>query len=208
MKRLFYIVVCAASLAAGRQAARGADAASIAWQQDIEDRLRRATATGEENQAALASLLKAFTALQEENLKLRQDLADLKAAAANNEGLKHLSEQVQKVDERRVADTQLVQSKIAEVARAVANLPQMLPSPAPHRPTTPAAKSSPPKAASGGLEEGIEYVVESNDTLSGIVVKYRNQGIKVTQKTVMEANPGIKWDRLKVGQKVWIPAPK
>ena len=57
-------------------------------------------------------------------------------------------------------------------------------------------------------QEGFDYVVQKNDTLSGIIQAYRGKGIKVTTKSVTEANPTVKWERLRVGQKVFIPKPK
>jgi LysM repeat protein len=29
----------------------------------------------------------------------------------------------------------------------------------------------------------------------------------VTQKQMMDANPGVNWNRLRIGQKIFIPAP-
>ena len=56
-------------------------------------------------------------------------------------------------------------------------------------------------------EKGIEYVIKSNDTLSGIVTACRARELKVTQKLMREANPDVNWDRLRVGQKIFIPIP-
>ena len=36
---------------------------------------------------------------------------------------------------------------------------------------------------------------------------YREKNIKVTVKQIENANPGLKPERLKVGQKIFIPAP-
>ena len=55
-------------------------------------------------------------------------------------------------------------------------------------------------------EEGVEYVVKPGETLSAIVQACREQKIKVTQKQILDANPGLKPDLVKAGQKILIPA--
>src|SRR5437867_2592323 len=57
-------------------------------------------------------------------------------------------------------------------------------------------------------EKGFEYVVQSGDTLLAIVKAYREKNVKVTQDEILKANPGLVATRLKVGQKIWIPAPQ
>ena len=52
------------------------------------------------------------------------------------------------------------------------------------------------------------YVVQSGDTLSVIVQAYNEKGIKVTTKQILKANPGLVPEKMKVGQKIFIPAPK
>jgi len=49
--------------------------------------------------------------------------------------------------------------------------------------------------------------VARGDTLSTIVEAYREQNIKVTLDSILKANPGLKPERLQVGQKIIIPAP-
>ena len=56
--------------------------------------------------------------------------------------------------------------------------------------------------------EGFDYVIAKNDTLGDIVTAYRKQGINVTRKMVMDANPNVKWEALRIGQKIFIPKPK
>jgi len=52
-----------------------------------------------------------------------------------------------------------------------------------------------------------KYKVAAGDTLSIIAKAYRDQGIKVTSETDFKANPGLDPKSLKVGQKIFIPAP-
>ena len=44
--------------------------------------------------------------------------------------------------------------------------------------------------------------------LSIIALAYREKGIKITSEQILQANPGLKPNRLSVGQKVFIPAPQ
>jgi len=42
--------------------------------------------------------------------------------------------------------------------------------------------------------------------VSGIVNKLSKQGLKMTQKQIIDANPVVNWNKLRVGQKIFIPA--
>jgi LysM repeat protein len=78
--------------------------------------------------------------------------------------------------------------------------------------TTVVVPSSKPADTSGTTapttpDKGFEYEVKSGDTLSAIIAAYREQNIKITLKQVLNANPGLDEKKLKVGQKIFIPAP-
>ena len=49
-------------------------------------------------------------------------------------------------------------------------------------------------------------MVKPGETLSAILQACRDQNIKVTQKQIIDANPGLKPDLLRPGQKIFIPA--
>ncbi|WCJ59369.1 LysM domain-containing protein [Fontisphaera persica] len=158
------------------------------------------------------SLAAAVRALQENQevlqKKLEAALAELRALQektsrtptnwASNEDIRRLAERLVELDKSRVADNKLVLDKIAELAKTL-----KAPPPAPAHPLAP----TPRKTALAKEEKGYEYVVQSGDTLTRILKEYRDAGIKVSQKAIEEANPGVDWNRLKIGQKIWIPAP-
>jgi LysM repeat protein len=75
--------------------------------------------------------------------------------------------------------------------------------------STPNVTTNAPTGGSspGGRENGYEYKVAEHDTLSIIAKAYRDQGIKVTADQILKANPGLDPKNLKVGQKIFIPAP-
>jgi LysM repeat protein len=52
-----------------------------------------------------------------------------------------------------------------------------------------------------------EYTVQAGDTLAAIVKAYRDKSIKITLSQVLAANPGLKPENMRVGQKIVIPAP-
>jgi hypothetical protein len=85
------------------------------------------------------------------------------------------------------------------------------------------ASSRPPKSPKGppasGSADGsspkdlpdkaIEHTIAAGDTLSTIAAAYsKEKGVKVTTDQIRKANPGIKEDKLKVGQKVLVPLPE
>jgi LysM repeat protein len=158
------------------------------------------------------SLAAAVRALQENQevlqKKLDAALAELRALQertsrtptnwASTEDVRRLAERLVELDKSRVADNKLVLDKIAELAKTL-----KAPPPAPANPPAP----TPRKTAPAKEEKGYEYVVQSGDTLTRIIKEYRDAGIKVSQKAIEEANPGVDWNRLKIGQKIWIPAP-
>ena len=215
MKRSFYIFACWLALGVLLPASRAADAALIAWQADFEERLKTVATTASDNERHLNDLQKEVSTLGEAVQKLRQELAEFRTAAASTESLKLLADQLQKVENNRLKDVELVQNKLADLARTIANAPQLPPPPVPSRVSDSGATrpnstkpnhSKPPAEVS---DEGVWHSVEGGNTLSGIVSAYREQGIRVTQRMIKEANPTVKnWEMLKVGQKIWIPKPK
>ncbi len=67
-------------------------------------------------------------------------------------------------------------------------------------PTTPAIPATPVPETTPGT--ATEYTIVSGDTFSGLATKF---GVKV--KAIEDANPGVDPSKLKIGQKIHIPAP-
>lgn len=212
MKR--YIVLAGLLLSLCTPLARAQETpAAVAERQEAEERYKRMTAKVEDLEAAVQSFQQRFAAMAEEIRSLREELARAKNPgrdAALEETLKAHAKAIEEVDRKRQADNEKV---IAEFERLGKRLLER-PAPQPPRTKDPGTSTSPGTTASTGArnsssEKGYEYTIRAGDTLSGLVLALgkQNPPIKVTQKQLREANPKVNWDRLSIGQKVFIPAP-
>lgn len=200
MKRYFCLlsVLAACGLPLVSVEAQPADrAAQIAERQELEEKYKSLAAAVQALQDSNAALQKKLDAALAELAALREKTAKPPANQVTHEDLKRLADSILEVDKSRLADNKLVLEKIAELGKALKTPP---PAPAPRKTNE---TTAPPRN-----EKGYEYIVEAGDNLGKIVKKYRDNGIKVTQKAIEDANPDVNWTRLKIGQKLWVPAPK
>ncbi len=207
MKRIFSLLLLAPALAGWTGLSTIALAQSAATEtaarEVLEDNVKRLTAAVERLDANQAAQQQRIEALEKGLQNLSEAIVKANNNAATQESLRRLSEHIQKVDEARVTENRKIQQTLDELYRVVKDAATAPP------PRTPPA-TTPPRTptVNNATEEGFEYVVQNGDALSKIVQKYRTEGIKVTQKMVMDANPTVKWERLRVGQKIFIPKPK
>lgn len=183
-------------------------AREAAAREEAEDRYRRMSARLEEVVANQALQQQQISALEKSLGDLRDQVVRANNNAVTPASLQGLGEQIRKVDETRASENRKITETLDELSRLVRSAavgPPPSHTPAPHLPTTATGTDS-----GGGSDkvDGFDYVVQKNDTLGGIVQAYRTQNIKVTSKSIMDANPTVKWDRLRVGQKIFIPKPK
>jgi LysM repeat protein len=151
---------------------------------------------------AQALQAKRLTALEKEIAELR-DKSGSAGAGASQEDLQKLATQVQDLAKKQQADNDLILKEIGKLGKVSG-------APAGRKPTpnvTPLPPTGGAGSAAGGKESGYEYKVAEHDTLSSIAKAYRDQGIKVTTDQILKANPGLDAKNLKVGQKIFIPAP-
>ncbi len=205
MKRIFIRLIFPVTLlllVAGpaRAADIAGNAAAVAAQQEAEERYKQMAATVEEMKETQAAQQKKIAALAAELEKLREEVVKAGNNAATTDSLKRLADQIQEVDKKRVTDNERILAEFARLGKAISAGPGT-PRTHPPDPTPP----NPPPVPSG---EGFDYVIAKNDTLGDIVMAYRKQGINVTRKLVMDANPTVKWEALRIGQKIFIPKPK
>ena len=188
MKRiLVWFFILSLSLAA----ARAQDAATQQQIDQINGRLQ-------DLQDAQALQAKRITALEKEISELHDKS---NGSGANPDDLQKLADQVQELAKKQQADNDLILKEIGKLGKVGG-------SPSGHR-STPSVTTNAAAGGSiiGGRENGYEYKVAEHDTLSIIAKAYRDQGIKVTSEQILKANPGLNPNSLKVGQKIFIPAP-
>jgi len=159
-------------------------------------------------QATQLEQTKHIQALEKEINDL-QGQSNQSGGTASPDDLKKLAEQVQEIDKKRQEDNDRVLKELERLEKSLGA------SPSSHRSSpdiTPDATPAPargghPTASTNGPQNGYDYAIQRGDTLLAIVKAYRAQGIKVTTDQVLKANPGLDPKNLKVGQKIFIPAP-
>jgi hypothetical protein len=162
-----------------------------------EERLNRLTGQMEDMRANQEALRKKVEALEREVESLREQMSKPTGNYASQDDLRRLSESVKEVDQKRIDDAEKVRSELLGLKK------DLLKSPLPKQ------KSSTPSepARSEKTEKGFEYVVQRGDNLSSIIQAYRDKNIKITMDQVLKANPNLKPDQMRVGQKIFLPAP-
>jgi LysM repeat protein len=163
-----------------------------------EERLKKLNGYVEELLADKARQQKQIAELAREVESLREQLSKPSGNYASQEDLRELAKTVQEVDRKRKEDDDKIVKQIEELGKTV------------FKPTS-GGKPKPlsDNAATGGAaaDKGYEYEIQSGDTLSVIVQAYREKGIKVSIDQILKANPGLVPEKMKVGQKIFIPAP-
>ena len=178
---------------------RAADAASIAEQQEREERYKQLRSDFEELMTTQAVLQKRIQTLADEIKALRDDKNRPPPDLVTREDLKILAAKIEEVDKKREADNQKVLAEIEKLAKT--------PAPSEPAPKTPPKVPGVGTTTPGATERGFEYEVQPGDNLSAIVQAYRKKGVKVTVEQVMKANPRLNDKKLLVGQKIFIPGP-
>lgn len=153
-------------------------------QQDAEQQ-RRINARLVALEEALQAYQKEVNSLRAEVRGLREELSRTPDSGAD---VSALAEKIREVDRKRLEDQKLMLDALAKLQKQAAV--------APRAPATPVAR------------EEYEYEIRSGDSLYAIIKGLEAEGFKVKQEDVMKANPGVKWNRLQVGQKIIIPSPK
>ncbi len=156
--------------------------------------------------AAQEALRKQISDLSRELQSVREQASKPNISYARAEdvekNLKQLTEAIKEVDRKRMDDAEKIHSELLNLRKLLETPP-----PQPKKAPVTAPKETPSASNPSTPEKGFEHVVKSGETLDAIVQACREKGIKVTRTQVLKANPGLKPERLKVGQKLFIPAP-
>jgi LysM repeat protein len=188
MKPIYFFLAIA--LLAAPANARAQDTAT-------EERLNKLSAQIEVLVEAKESQNKKIEALAKAVDALEQQLNKPNASYASEEDVKHLADKIREVDQKRQDDNDRILEGIKKELKSfsVAAGKSTAVKPAPAIDTTPLP------------DKGFEYTIQTGDTLSVIVSAYRDKNIKITTDQILKANPGLKPEKLRVGQKIFIPAP-
>ena len=194
MKRISFVLVSLALCAA--PGVRAQDAAT-------QERLDKLSGRIEDLTAGQEALKKQIADLSRELETFREQSGKPNSSYASKEDLNLLVEKIKDVDQKRIDDAEKVRSELLKL-RKVLEAP--LSSPKQRTAAPPKEKAATEQPA--GDEKVFPYVIQSGDTLDAIVQAYKEKNIKVTVAQILKANPGLKPERLKVGQKIFIPAPQ
>ena len=169
----------------------------------VQERLNQLSGKIEDLTASQDAQRKRIEALATEIQELREQSSKPNAGYASQEDLKRLADAVKEVDRKRIDDAEKIHTELLKLRNALE---------APVSPSKKKITAQPvetPKPENAVVEEkGFPYVIQSGDTLSLIVQAYHDKNIKVTVDQILKANPGLKPDKLRVGQKIFIPAPQ
>jgi LysM repeat protein len=190
MKRICFLLCTLGLLSI--PSVRGQDAAT-------EERLNKLAGQIEDMRAGQDALRKQFEALSHDIESLREQVGKPTGNYAGQEDLKRVAEAVKEVDRKRLEDYEKIRAKLSELGKTLSAAPP------PKKNVTPA----PERTEKANIpDKGFEYEVKQGDTLSIIVQAYRQNNIKVTTDQILKANPGLKAEKLRPGQKIFIPAPQ
>jgi LysM repeat protein len=206
------ILIMTASLLAG-PVVRAQDAATEERFNKLAGQIEDLLAARNEQNKRIAEMAKEIESYREQAMKPQGNYA-------SQEDLRRLAEQLKEVDKNREHDKELILKEIAKLGKTITAPPVNPVSNSKKNPPSVSANSGssgnenssakPDKTdkTEKGSDKVFEYVIKSGDTLSVIAQAYREQNIKVTVDQIIKANPGLKPEKLRQGQKIFIPAPQ
>jgi LysM repeat protein len=167
-----------------------------------EERLNKLSGQIEDLRSSNDALTRRIDGLSKEIDSLRSQMDKPTGNFASDEDLRRLADTVKEIDRKRLDDYEKIRAELKSLGKTLAaSTPSV-------RKTSPPAAVDPPSEKSSGPDKGFEYQVKRGDTLLLIVQAYRDNNIKVTMDQVLKANPGLKPKEMRIGQKIFIPAPQ
>ena len=144
--------------------------------------------------AAKAEQDKRIAVLVREVEGLREQMAKPMGNYASAEDVRKLAEVVKEVDRKRMDDAERTHAELLKL-RKVLEAPL---APSRRSSSTRSPKDNAVTPTSATPQTGFEYVIKSGDTLDAIVLAYKAKNIKVTVAQILNANPGLKPERLQI----------
>lgn len=186
--------------------------AAIAEREEARDRNQRMAAKIEDLETALQKHQQKIIEMEILVKNLRDEISRFKDSSNNSstrDAIDRLDKKVDTIDRQRVAEQENVTRELARLRKDLLGAVS-----SPGKPTGtksrnsegPSTTPTPPAGSSGGTEKGFEYEIKDGDRLGKLVIALNSQGHKVTQKQLMDANPKVQWEKLRIGQKIFIPA--
>jgi chromosome segregation ATPase len=180
-------------------------AAAAAAREESEARYQRLSSRIDDLETAFQRFQKDLDKLDSQLRGIREQMSrvnDNSQHAATQESIKRLADAVEEVDRKRLKDQESVNSALREMEKLILkNSEGRVPSSPKKNDNAP--KSNPDVKSSG---KGYEYSIRANDNAGKIAAALREQkGIKITAQQIIDANPGLDWTKLKIGQKIFIP---
>jgi Skp family chaperone for outer membrane proteins len=177
-------------------------AAAAAAREESETRYQRLTSRIDDLEVSFQRFQKDLDKLESQIRGLREQMsrvADNSHHTATQESIKRLADAVEEVDRKRLKDQESVNSALREMEKLI-----LKGGGSPSKRSDSPPKQSPTPDKSSG--KGYEYTIRSNDNATKIAAALREQkGIKITGQQIIDANPGLDWTKLKIGQKIFIP---
>ena len=172
----------------------------------------RLQAEVEDLKAANGALQKNFSKLQEYYSTLNREMQRIAKAYAiagmdyaRKDDLTIITKSIQEAESRREADKRLFLDKFEQLKKIIAETPPKVI----QVPASRGSGSGRPRTADEPL--GVTHTVAQGQTLYDIIAAYnddlekRGRKARVTLDQITAANPGLKPNLLKVGQKIFIP---
>jgi DNA repair exonuclease SbcCD ATPase subunit len=203
---MIWVVLVSFSSLPSRLSAQETPAAA-AERQEAEERYKRMSADIEDLKTTFQSFQQRLNEQREEIKRLNEELAKVGSTKdlATRDDFKHLADKIREVDERRLADNKAMSERLDT---EFANLKKILSVPVkPGSSSPPPTPTKPPIEPKTGNERGYEYTIRANDNPHVIAAALAKQGVKITSKQIIDANPKVDWYKLRIGQKIFIPAP-
>ena len=167
-----------------------------------EERMNKLTAQIEVLVEAKETQNKKIEALESQVRDLQSKVSQPVGNYASAEDLKQVADAVKEVDKKRQSDSERVSNELQKVLKSLGATGGG--SGAKRPPTTPVV--TPPNPAVDLSAPHLEYKVKAGDRIGDIVQAYRDKGVKVTVASVLALNPGLKPEKMKVGQTIIISA--
>jgi LysM repeat protein len=189
MKPFWFVILIAAACNGGTS--RAQDAATQERLDKLSGQIEDVIATQRAQQKQLESLAREIDSL-------REAAARHTGNYASQDDVKHLADAIKDVDRKRMEEGKNIAKQVQDIGAMITKEAARRPAPAPVE----------TKADKPVNEKGYSHTVQSGDTLSTIVQAYREKNVKVSTEQILKANPKLKPEKMKVGDKIWIPAPQ